>query len=191
MTEILKLPGWCPNDKADILESLAEQVKNRTHHGVIVEIGTYGGRSFFPMVKGSKGHALCIGIDPYNTGDCLEGQMEEKHVAWWGNVDLHQVRLAYERELAKYPHAVHIYRKSQDAVDMFNDRSIDLLHIDGNHSEQVSLQDVKNWEPKIKRDGVIVFDDIDWPSTKRAQDELYRRGWRKVNKHNNWGVYKQ
>lgn len=52
---------------------------------------------------------------------------------------------------------------------------IDILHIDGNHSEEPSFLDVVTYYPKVKSDGYIWFDDIKrFPSTQRAVDYLYK-----------------
>ncbi len=44
-----------------------------------------------------------------------------------------------------------------------------MLHIDGNHSEEVSCADVNLWLPLVVKGGHIWMDDIHWESTKKAQ----------------------
>ena len=39
---------------------------------------------------------------------------------------------------------------------------IDILHIDGNHSEQASYLDVTKWVPLVRSGGWIFFDDMTW-----------------------------
>jgi len=45
---------------------------------------------------------------------------------------------------------------------------IDILHIDGNHFEDIALGDAEIWLPKVKKGGYIWFDDANWPETRRA-----------------------
>ena len=52
--------------------------------------------------------------------------------------------------------------KSENVVNQFLDSSLDLLHIDGNHSEILSYKDATLYLPKVKIGGYIVFDDIWW-----------------------------
>ena len=59
-------------------------------------------------------------------------------------------------------------RTSEQTYSYFADESIDFLHIDGNHSEESSVFDVTYWLPKVKKGGVICFDDAWWESTQKA-----------------------
>jgi predicted O-methyltransferase YrrM len=47
-----------------------------------------------------------------------------------------------------------------------------LLHIDGNHSEEASTSDVDLFMPLVKPGGVVFMDDLNWDSTKRAQEKM-------------------
>jgi hypothetical protein len=52
---------------------------------------------------------------------------------------------------------------------------VDVLHIDGNHSEEQSTADVHMWLPKIRSGGLVWFDDTDWKSTENARRLLAER----------------
>jgi hypothetical protein len=58
------------------------------------------------------------------------------------------------------------------AASFFEDSSIDILHIDGNHTEESAMNDVKLFYPKVKIGGYILFDDVNWSTTKKAVDFL-------------------
>ena len=58
--------------------------------------------------------------------------------------------------------------KSEVAVRAFADLSVDILHVDGNHNEELSCQDVNLWLPKVKTGGFIWLDDVHWPQTKKS-----------------------
>ena len=45
---------------------------------------------------------------------------------------------------------------------------LDMLHIDGCHSEWSSTTDVCLWLPMVRQGGLICMDDVNWPSTQTA-----------------------
>jgi hypothetical protein len=52
---------------------------------------------------------------------------------------------------------------------------IDILHIDGNHSEWASSTDVVLWLPHLKPQGLLFMDDYDWESTQTAKRLIERQ----------------
>ncbi|MDA7543909.1 class I SAM-dependent methyltransferase [Acidimicrobiia bacterium] len=52
-----------------------------------------------------------------------------------------------------------IRKKSNLAHLDFENNSIDAIYIDGNHSYEAVMQDIKYWSPKVKRGGLIIGDD--------------------------------
>ncbi len=61
---------------------------------------------------------------------------------------------------------------SLHALPLFADESIDILHIDGNHTEENALADVLMYLPKLKKGGYLWFDDVNWTSTHKAVEYL-------------------
>jgi hypothetical protein len=47
-----------------------------------------------------------------------------------------------------------------DEVNSFDDLSIDILHIDGDHSFKSVYQDCTLWSPKLKKNGVLLMHDV-------------------------------
>jgi len=45
---------------------------------------------------------------------------------------------------------------------------IDILHIDGCHSEEASVRDVKLYIPQMNYGAYVWFDDASWPTTQKA-----------------------
>ncbi len=58
--------------------------------------------------------------------------------------------------------------------------SIDFLLIDGDHSELAVLKDLKLWVPKVNPGGIVVGDNLEMPSVRRAVDRYghpYQEGY--------------
>jgi Methyltransferase domain len=81
-----------------------------------------------------------------------------------------------------------LIRARADAVaDEFSVESIGLLHVDGNHSEALSMRDVTLYLPKVAPGGHIFFDDISWTenavvTTHRALRYLLEHGCQEVDR---------
>ena len=119
---------------------------------VIVELGTYYGTSFCAFcqaVKELKIDARCYAVDTWE-GDSQSGfygaeifeDLKHYHDPLYGNFS----RL--------------IQSTFAEAVNHFNDKTIDLLHIDGFHTYQAVKNDFETWLPKMSERGVILFHDI-------------------------------
>ena len=86
LSEHPNFSGWCPAEKA-------KQIMNiiRTHPSdVCVELGVFGGSSFFPLVAtlAYNQQGTAYAIDPWENGPCLEGNehwKEEKNTYWEKN----------------------------------------------------------------------------------------------------------
>ncbi len=158
------IEGWCPLSKAKTLAKFILDAKAE----YCVELGVFGGSSFIPQAMALKqlGRGRAYGIDPWSREAVLEGMVDPRNIEWWGSkVNLEQiyakcVAAIAVRGLAEY--CTLLRNKSADVHHMFAPESIDLLHIDGNHSRITSLADAVNYLPKVKRGGLIVFDDIHW-----------------------------
>ena len=170
LQEQTSFSGWCPRDKAKHIMNLV--YKNPSE--VCVELGVYGGSSFFPLaaVLDFKNQGVAYAIDPWENSPCLEGyEQNEKFDHFWGKIDLNKTLYKFIEDMHRN-HLDAVYailrRTSAQAFHYFADASIDFLHIDGNHSEEAALFDVKHWLPKVKKGGIICFDDAWWKSTQPA-----------------------
>ncbi|MGC1879177.1 MAG: class I SAM-dependent methyltransferase [Rhabdochlamydiaceae bacterium] len=173
--EVLKeqpnFPGWCPKEKAKQIMNLL--LSNPSD--ACVELGVYGGSSFFPIVStlAFKNQGIAYAIDPWTNDLCLEGyeEKDEAHAKYWGKVDLDKVMNKFIKKMHEngLDSRFQIMRTSSaQAYLQFDDESIDFIHIDGNHSEQSAIFDVQHWLPKVKKNGIICFDDAWWQSTQSA-----------------------
>ena len=70
----------------------------------------------------------------------------------------------------------HILKQSsQQALNSFSDKSIDFIHFDGNHNEDIYFEDVSNYFSKVKNNGFIVLNDPNWVTSKLALVFLLER----------------
>jgi predicted O-methyltransferase YrrM len=155
-----QLEGWCSHDKASILIDIILKKKPQK----ILEIGVFGGKSLVPMAVAlqTNKEGVIYGIDPWDSKASIENVKNEANKGWWGNLDhegilqglIGKIRLF---ELDDYIQL--IKSTSEDAAPIFD---IDILHVDGNHSDKTSYLDVTKWVPYMRSGGWIIFDDMSW-----------------------------
>ena len=184
-----ELEGWCSKEKAGIMIDFIRMIHAKT----IVEIGVYGGKSLVPMafavedVEGGK----VYGIDPWSSAASVQW-MDPINGAWWGNLDHMQVlkNLVFRIKKFNMEDKIQLIQAtSQDAPLITN---IDVLHIDGNHSDEASMIDVLKWVPQVRKGGLIFFDDITWSNGGKAVAWMDANCIRLVDflgKENEWGIW--
>lgn len=154
-----QLEGWCTNNKASILIDLIFMIQPKT----VVEIGVFGGKSLVPMayaLKATNG-GIVYGIDPWDSQESVVG-MDEVNYAWWNSLDHGKIMRSLQSKISEFDlddHTLLIKSTSELAPPIYN---IDILHIDGNHSEETSFLDVTKWVPLVRKGGLIILDDITW-----------------------------
>ena len=188
--ELQGLPGWCTNEKGKRMSELARGAE------LCVELGVFGGRSLLAitLALADQGCGRADGIDPFEAAASLEGSNDSANDEWWSSLDYAAIERAARDALQRLdlsPKYAQIIRmRSREVVALYEDGSIDLLHQDSNHSEEVSCEEVFLWTPKIRPGGYWIFDDTNWPSTQRAQRELAALGFTELEDHGGWKVYK-
>lgn len=193
------LDGWTLPDRACEMAELVLETKPQ----VVVEIGTFGGRSAIAMAfalrqNNNGGHIYCI--DPWRLEHAIEGEWDENQKWWQKNIDIHEIHR--KCMVAIWGHNIEdwlvvIRSASQYCHQLFP--SIDLLLIDGNHSEVASLRDAQLYVPKIAKGGYCLMDDADWqvkegdtfvPSTKKAM-QFIEESCDLVRQSGNMRIYKK
>ena len=58
-----------------------------------------------------------------------------------------------------------MYRR---AADLFAERSVDMLFIDGCHETEAVLRDLDRWHPKLAPGAIVAGDDYGWSSVAEA-----------------------
>lgn len=183
------LPGWCTVDKAKRIAQLVDDARAR----LCVELGVFGGRSLVAMALGGNGRQCEVhGIDPYAKGPSLEGTNDAENEKWWSEVNYEDVLQQCRGAIAKLglEHRVRLIRaRSLDVIDLYEPGIVDVLHQDSNHSEEVSCAEVKAWSAKLALGGFWIFDDVNWPSTQRAQQLLEQLGFQRIEAYDYWAVF--
>ena len=65
--------------------------------------------------------------------------------------------------------AIMIRSLSEQAVDLFEDGSLDFVYLDGNHAYDFIKQDIELWYPKVKKGGIVAghdYLDMEWDEGK-------------------------
>ena len=166
--------GWCSREKALTLIDLTLQLKPK----VCVDIGVFGGSSLFPVAFALKflGSGVVIGIDPWEKFESvryLTSYRDEPHLRWWAQVDHGNIYNSYLKSVKQFGlENFCITRKmtSQRAAPTID--QIDLLHIDGNHSEECFTYDTKAYLPLVRPGGYILLNDSLWENAQPAIDLL-------------------
>jgi predicted O-methyltransferase YrrM len=137
---ISDIPGWLTDEEGEALYELARACRD----GVIVEIGSWKGKSTVCLALGSQaGNSVPVyAIDPhadYRFGD-FKTNIERAGIA----------------ELVRP-----IASLSQAAADGFEE-PIELLFVDGAHEYDLVLEDFEQWVPKVVDGGFVAFHDTTW-----------------------------
>lgn len=120
----------------------------------IIEIGSYEGATselfllFLYHDPASPHNPLLVCVDPWDTGN--NPLQEDK-------VDLARAEKMFDERMAKYEGGWlrKIKMKSEDAAGLFENNSVDLVYIDGDHRYESVKRDIRLYLPTIKEDGFI------------------------------------
>ncbi|MBI2743539.1 MAG: class I SAM-dependent methyltransferase [Chlamydiales bacterium] len=155
-----QMAGWCSPQKGTILVDMVLKTKPK----VIVEIGVYGGKSVIPMAYALKvlREGKIYGIDPWSNFESTQWVQNEENKHFWASVDHEAIMQGLIQKVEQFglqEQVVLIRNSSMEAPPIEN---IDILHIDGNHSDETSYFDVLKWVPYVNSGGWIIFDDMTW-----------------------------
>jgi glycosyltransferase involved in cell wall biosynthesis/predicted O-methyltransferase YrrM len=169
-----RIPGWLTDAEAN---GLFEIARSREPFGdlVIVELGSWHGRSSVLLAAGLRGkaNARLYCIDPFGQDENPELQARE--------YDPLLRRMPYSLEegfrrtvrrcgVAHIVEAVKGY--SYDVVRTW-DRAIDVLFIDASHEYDAVHRDFRLWSPFVKLGGIVALHDVSpvWPGPSRVMAE--------------------
>ena len=130
-------------------------------NNVGVELGVALGEYSFSAVK-SKKFSLFIGVDSFELGHY--GINEYKKALKKNNIFETKYKI--------------IKMNFDDALDLFDDNSIDFIYFDGfAHNGQLGGKTIIDWYSKVKIGGLVAGDDYDdnWPLVKMVVNDLVKQ----------------
>jgi len=147
--------------------------------GKFVEIGVLGGASLLYNHDLCKKNGIEIyGIDPFEDIIIFNGKTEQNsdtEIVNFSRSESEKRRLLLEEIIKKDNLNINVIKKtSGEAAKLFEDNSIGLLHIDGDHSYDGVKKDLNMYWSKIKSGGVIINDDYAWGCCKKAINEFVK-----------------
>ena len=170
------------------------EAARRAPAGDVVEIGCLFGRTAALLAMMSArydlGNVLCV--DPWSLQSTEQGNEDLKAAArgfdWATFRRIFEVNVApFAQGRLNYIHALStegakVYAARREIeTETFGrtvyEGAIGLLHIDGNHEYEHVLADVRDWVPRVKPGGWLVFDDYEWDwgdGPQRVADDFLR-----------------
>lgn len=155
--------GWMSEIELNWLIKTASTIRAG---GVVVEIGSYKGRSSVAI-----GRALQIGTVLY----CIDSWLGDPYDAQDLTEDLYWSWLVHVFQNAFARAIVPIRQPSARASMLFADASVDWVFIDGSHIFEHVSKDIHLWTPKLRSGGIISGHDYvaDCPGVLKAVDSRF------------------
>jgi FkbM family methyltransferase len=172
-----RMEGWCTERKALWLADLIGSNGCKD----VLEIGIFGGRSLIPMAMavqslGTGGRVL--GIEAWSNSVAVATETTAENDDWWQKVDMKAIKTGFLSSVVRNDVAdtVVVLEMSSDkafaVIETLGIGPFDLVHVDGSHSEEQALRDVRQWAPLVRPGGILVLDDILWPSVRAAREHV-------------------
>jgi hypothetical protein len=147
-------------------------------NGIFVEIGIFGGINLFGNYEIAKNKKWqIIGIDPHDKIQIFNGidncdinnNITDKRYSLFK-----EFRLKIEKIILKnsIKNIKYINDTSWNAYKIFKNNSIDILHIDGDHSYDGVIKDLNLFINKMKNNSKIILDDWNWNCIKQAFNDF-------------------
>jgi predicted O-methyltransferase YrrM len=138
--------------------------------GVVVEIGSYLGRSTVVLARAAadQGREPVVAVDPHTAALGIEGEQPR---------DTREEFLANLERAGVASHARLLHMTSAEAAAGWEGGRVRLLFVDGWHSREAVLEDVLGWAPHMTPECCLVFDDfLPFPGVRAAVRELRADG---------------
>ena len=117
---------------------------------IFVELGTHSGNSYFAFCQSVKELNLptkCFAVDTW-VGDSHSGNYDQ---------DIYEYVKDINSSYSNF--STLLKMKFDEAVLLFEDKSINVLHIDGLHTYKAVKYDFETWFPKLADDAIVLMHD--------------------------------
>jgi MMP 1-O-methyltransferase len=145
--------GWLSKYEAIGLNQIARRL---TGNAIVVEIGSWQGKSTFCIAKGLK-QGKVYAIDPFNADGGDDKNSTVEYLRQKGDDDLLDIFLNNMTKNHVMDKVIAKKGYSQEFVDEFE--KIDFLFIDGDHSIKGCKTDYELYAHKVVKGGFIAFHD--------------------------------
>jgi glycosyltransferase involved in cell wall biosynthesis len=152
-----KVEGWCSNIELSFLYNTAKDMET------IVEIGSWKGRSTNALASGCKGKIYAVDHFLGSKGE------EEQHKEAKDDIVYNQ----FLENTKQFSNIEVLRMSSEEAVKQFEDKSIDMIFIDAEHTYEGIKKDIEIWLPKAKK--IICGHDYcdAWQGVKKGVQEKF------------------
>lgn len=170
--EVKNSDYYSEKSREEIIPSILE---NNNINGKGVEIGVFKGQFSKHILDNWSGTLYMI--DPWRElEDYIDSSNHKNHPNAY--LEAMQSIKGYEDR------AFMIRALSNQAVDLFEDESLDFIYIDGNHTYDSVKEDMELWFPKLKKGGLFAGHDylrMDWDNTPFAENGIDKHIWMHSN----------
>lgn len=159
--------GWTYEDKSRYMFDVVLETKP----SLVVEVGVWLGLSLSSFCAASLiTKTKVVAIDPWSAVAMAENGYNANLGSSQEELDKIAIDFKENFKAKGLDENMSIIRKtSLDASFDFLDESVDILHLDGAHTEWDSSRDLIAWTPKIKTGGLFIMDDANWNEMQLCQ----------------------
>jgi predicted O-methyltransferase YrrM len=152
METVADVDGWMTPGQASTLHDAATRCPD---DGLIVEIGSFRGRSTIVLASAAAPGIEILAIDPHAGNDRGPQEFEGFEAEAAGD---HEIFMANLTKAGVVDRVTHLRMFSDEALGQI-DRSIDVLYIDGAHRYAPALADVRQYGGRVGDGGTMLIHD--------------------------------
>jgi len=168
------IAGWFDEQMRTLYDEALGRVRGPA---VFVEIGCWRGRSAAYMGTEIKRRLKPVTFYAVDTWKGTEGHEHQGEVKKLGG-DMFPTFWQNMIHCGVTDHIHPLQKPSVAAAQAFADNSCDFVFVDGDHSYEGCLADIRAWRPKLKTAGVMAGHDVDREGVRRAVEKEFRGKWR-------------
>jgi len=155
-----EITGWMGDDE---LQWLFELGTRGGRPGIVVEVGCWFGRSTHALASSG---ALVYAVDHFHGSPT---ELEGAHAfAKTGNV-----KAEFDKNMGQRKNMRVMAMDSTTAARQFAPKGVDAVFIDGEHTLEACLTDLRSWAPKVKVGGLLCGHDRDQSGVPVALKEFF------------------